>query len=320
MELTPEIQMLLENVKRDAPYSSSELQKFYALQPEWKDFLKNKISENASLEQYFDNLKKQYPNMSEQLFFNQVLLQQSKNIIEKIKEVYKDRLSPDVIEHLNKFNVEVVQDVEHEHDITAKPEENKVIINTPYFGNKGETLSSQIVRAMGTMPHEIFHFIIKMIKPKELADEKMVYTLVNGEEVYNFGMVGHIFNEGFVEKISSEFCQQNGIYYSLNPSYISFVKVCDYIMQNNPAITTEYLMSHNYEDIFKTFSPELLTAYTETERIEYAQNFDLRKDDDTKIKVDINDIVASRNEKVELEKEKESEVLETQTEIHDETL
>lgn len=86
-------------------------------------------------------------------------------------------------------------------------------------------------------------------------------------------MVGHMLNEGFVEKQSSEFCQRNNIYYSPNPTYIQFTKLCDYIMKNNPTINEQFLINNNYDGVLKVFSSAAQEKYKETERLEYIENF-----------------------------------------------
>ena len=158
-------------------------------------------------------------------------------------------------------------------------------------------------KGMGTMPHEIFHFIFQILKPKQLADERMVFKLADGNTASSLGMVGHMLNEGFVEKLSSDFCEKNGIFYTISPSYIQFVNLCDYIMQHNHQVTETFLMKHNYEDVLRLCSPEVVEAYKQTERTEYANNFKLKLKDGSYREIKPEEIVRSFNQYVKKDEE-----------------
>ena len=302
IQLTPELQTIFASIVRDSQYSSSELLKKYSEIPEFHEFSEQLKSRWSQLLQQISDERKKYPEMSDSDFFKSQVLEQSIQIIEGIKKDYAGLLTPEILDRLNKFNLEVKYDPEFEHDMTAYADKNMISINTAYFA-KGKSLEEQIVQAMGTMPHEIFHFVFNMLKSEQLADERMVFELTNGDVASSFGMVGHILNEGFVEKLSADFCKRNGIFYTISPSYIQFVNLCDYIMQHNHQVTETFLMKHNYEDVLRLCSPEVVEAYKQTERTEYANNFKLKLKDGSYREIKPEEIVRSFNQYVKKDEE-----------------
>jgi len=305
MQLTSEILTLLKKVYEDSFYTSSQLASQYASLPEFQDFFKMASIKCEKINQDLLRSKVSHPNLTDEEFIVYEVSKYAKVVIQKIKEEFGSVLPPATIAAMDKFKLEIVFDSDNKHDITAFSSECKVVINFPMVN--GKNLNEKIINIMGALPHEIFHFAIQMLKAKELADEKMIYNLKDGRIASALGMVGHIFNEGFVEKISSEFCKKNNLFFMFNPSYISFTKVCDYIAKENPIVTPEFLFNHNYEDIFKMFSPELLEVFTEVERMEYANNFELKLDDKSYAKIDVRDIVSSQNVKISLDKKNDNE-------------
>jgi hypothetical protein len=134
----------------------------------------------------------------------------------------------------------------------------------------------------------------------------MVYDLANGEQATVNGMVGHMLNEGFVEKQSSEFCQKSNIYYCPSPTYIQFTKLCEYIMKVNPNINEQFLMKNNYEGILESFSQEAREKYKETERTEYIRNFELNTSSGKKRNISMQEVISSYNVKIEPLKKEET--------------
>lgn len=299
MQLTPELQEIFSKIVQDSRYTSSELLKKYGESPEFQDFSKQLQIQWQQLVQQMIEERKQHSEMSDQDFFKFQVMKHSTKVIEGIKKDYKGQLTSEILDKLNKFNLEVKYDVDFKHDITAYADKGMISINTAYFA-KGKSLEEQIVQAMGTMPHEIFHFVFKMLKPEQLVDERMVYQLANGEIAFNFGMVGHMLNEGFVEKLSTDFSKKNGIFYTISPSYIGFVNLCNYFMKHNSQMTEEFLMKHNYEDVLRLCAPEVTEAYKQTERTEYMNRFELKMQDGTYRVVKPEEIVKSFNQSIKV--------------------
>jgi hypothetical protein len=307
VQLTPELESIFGNIKTDSQFSSSQLMRKYAELPEYQSLINRIFEQTKQLEAQVSQIRKNNPQLSDEMFFKTILSNHSKNIIETIKTDYEGKLTPEIIERLNKFSIDVINAPSEHGDMTAHSDISQVSINLAHFATDTTTLESKIVRAMGTMPHELFHFIFRMLKDKNSVDEKMVYDLSNGEQATVKGMVGHMLNEGFVEKLSSDFCQRNNIYSSPNPSYLQFTKLCEYIMKNNPNINEQFLIHNNYEGVLEKFSPEAREKYKETERTEYIGNFKLNTSTGEKRNISGQEVISSYNVKIEPRKQEETE-------------
>lgn len=302
IRLTPKLEKIFSDIKIDSKYTSSELMKKYAGLPEYQPLVTKVLNQTKQLEGQVKQIRKNYSQMNDEVFFQSILSDYSKNIVELIKKEYEGKLTSEIIERLNKFSISVINDPEKHGDMTAHSDISQVSINMAHFATDTQNLESKIVRAMGTMPHELFHFVFKMLKDKKDVDEKMIYNLSNGDQAIVKGMVGHMLNEGFVEKQSSEFCQRNNIYYSPNPTYIQFTKLCDYIMKNNPTINEQFLINNNYDGVLKVFSSAAQEKYKETERLEYIENFKVQMQNGENRKIDEKEIVSSVNQHIESKK------------------
>lgn len=305
VQLTPELENIFNNIKNDSKYSSSQLMKKYASLPEYQLLITKIIGQTKKLEEEVKQIREKKAYLSDEMFFEIILSNYSKNIIETIKNDYAGKLTPEIIERLDNFSIGVINDPNKHGDMTAHSDICQVSINMAHFATDIQNLESKIVRAMGTMPHELFHFVFRILKDKNNVDERMVYNLSNGEQATCFGMVGHMLNEGFVEKLSAEFCQRNNIYYSPNPSYIQFTKLCNYIMKSNHDINEKFLIHNNYEGVLEKLSPEARNKYKETERFEYIGNFKLTTTSGEKRIISEQEIVSSFNEKIESKKKEE---------------
>lgn len=278
MELTNELLKIFKNISIDSKYSSRELVKKYKNDKRFEKYLKkSQKSKNKEILKLQEQIIQSNVGSDIDIFLN-IINNQIKYIVSKIKEEYGDILTQEKLQKLDNIKLEIINDENYKHDFSAAHDENKLIINMYYFGKEnGNDISfnDKILLVLGTLSHEIFHFLIQMLSEKDNIKEKMIYTLKNGEEKTVNGMVGHILNEGFVEKISTNFCEKYDIYYNLSPSYISFVDLCTYLMKKNSEIDVNFLFNNNYEEIFKLFSPEVLDCYKEVERYEYVRNFQI---------------------------------------------
>ena len=298
IEFTPELSEIFSKIERDSKLSSSELVKFYLGIPEYQQMFKNIEILSNQIKEQIHQLKLQNSQMSDSNLFKAVMDRHSKSIIENIKKDYGDKLTPEIIERLDNFNISIINDPEIHGDMTAYPEKFQVEINEAHFATDVKDIESKIVRAMGTMPHEIFHFVYRILKDKNHCDERMVYNLENGEQAICLGMTGHMLNEGFVEKLATDFCKRNNIYSTISPTYIQFTKLCDYIMKINPEVNESFLIKNNYEGILNKFSPEAREKYKKTERTEYLRNFKLKTTSGEKRKIDDHEVISSYNESV----------------------
>lgn len=150
----------------------------------------------------------------------------------------------------------------------------------------GKTIEEKIVMSMGVSIHEAFHLLVNMNKSQEQAMEdgerlKYIVSTSEGDKEVHFapGKYGQVLNEGFVEKMSSEFAQRNNFYCMINPRYVSYVDVCSKIMEHDKSITPEVLFTKNGDTIREKMSPEIRTKYEEAERIAVINHFSVKESD-----------------------------------------
>ena len=205
------------------------------------------------------------------------LMDYMKVIIGLINSEYSDFIPKDRLDKLNQMlsvdSIDVINDESYKHDISADSRNGKIIVNLARIGKneKGEIVDiySQVAAALGSLPHELFHIVIRMLKPDEIADERMVVNTKNGVATTR-GMVGCMLNEGFVEKFSSSLCQKYGLYCQPVVSYLHYVELCDYVMKRFPQINEKTIFSLDESDIIPLFSLEEQQMYYEAERLSYA--------------------------------------------------
>lgn len=319
MFLTKELEDIFQNILEDSKKSSFELLEKYKNSEEYVE-LSAKI-ENISNNKYnnYSTLRNRCSSMSDVEFFEKEVNNQFKKIIAKIISEYSEILSKEVIDKLKSLILEIVYDEKDNHDISVTSKGIKINL---FKVLKDKDLYSSIINTIGTLPHELFHFIFSMLKPGFEVDERMVYELPDGRVGSVLGMVGHMLNEGFVEKLSSEFCEENDIFYIPSPKYICLTKLCTYIMKNCD-ISLEDLTKYNYEDIFKLFSNEVVEKYKEVEREEYIYNFEVRLNDDTELDLSTEEGIKSYNQKlssIEIEEIRKVLYFESETELLYESL
>lgn len=247
-------------------------------------------------------LREKYANIqlpNEELI-RQELTEYMITIINLINTDYSELIPSDRLKKLNNMiqsgGVIVINDANDKHDFSADPKNGKVIVNLARIGktekNPNPDIYIQMAVANGTLPHELFHIIIQMLMPEEVADERMVINMSNGEVINSRGMVGFMLNEGFVEKFSSEFCQRHGLYHQIAPQYISYVDICNYIMDRYPQINEQTIFSLDERDVIGALSSIERQKYYQAEAISYAVRHK---------KKSASDVVDSSIEKVEIE-------------------
>ena len=150
----------------------------------------------------------------------------------------------------------------------------------------GNTVEEKIVMSMGVSIHESFHLLINMNKSQEQAMEdserlKYIVSTSEGDKEVHFapGKYGQVLNEGFVEKMSSEFAQRNRFYCMISPRYIPYVEVCSKIMEHDNSITPQLLFTKNVDAIREKMNPDIRTKYEEAERIAVINHFSVKEAD-----------------------------------------
>lgn len=275
------------------------------------ELLKPLFEANGKLNEIYDrnqkellNLKQKYPDIPDIntaiSIMKSELTTYAQKIVETIKKDYRDLIPKErisVLENLlNPNNIVIINNPEDGHDFSADPEKGQVIINVSQLSQSKDFYSS-IINAKGTLPHEIFHIIIKMLKSKDLANDRMIINLINGDIITSRGMVGFILNEGFVEKISNEFCEyheKNGedFFHTIAPQYIPYVNICNYLMNKYPNINYQTIFSADFEECLSHLTEEEKKQYLNAECISYAVRHK---------KINPNDILTTRIDKIQLD-------------------
>lgn len=232
-------------------------------------------------------------------------------IIEMIKEEYGDLIPEDRLDKLNCMlsadSVIIINVEQDKHDFSADSTNGKVIVNIAKIGKSKSNnvdIYTQMAVANGILPHELFHIIIQMLKPEELADERMIINLSNGETITSRGMVGFMLNEGFVEKFSSEFCEKYGLYHLIALQYLPYVDICNFIMETCPNINKNTIFSLDESEVISSLTPEEQQKYYQAEAISYAVRHKERKATEVidysikKIDIDFSQISSERFEEL----------------------
>lgn len=293
--------MSFEDILNSTKLSTKEIVELLKPQFETNDFFIEIVKKK---QEELLRLKQKYPNISDEKeaisIMKEELSKYTKRIVDAIKSDYGYLIPEERIQTLenllNPENIIIINNPNDEHDFSADPEKGQVVANLSRLA-QGKDFYNKIITAKGTLPHEIFHIIIKMLKPDKLADDRMIINLVNGETITSRGMVGFMLNEGFVEKISNEFCERHekkgeNFYHTIAPQYIPYVKLCNYIMNNCPNINYETIFSINYEDCLSQLSDTEKKQYLDAECISYAVRHK---------NINAKDILNTRIEKVQLD-------------------
>lgn len=298
INLTEELINIFEKIKMDSRYSSKELLSSYLESSEYSELFSEIKANTKMLLDYIKELRIANHLISDENFFYDIIFQKSVEIIGHMKMYYGDLLTPEMIHRLSSFNLSVINDSCIRGDLTAYPEEGIIEINIANFATELDSIENKVVRALGTIPHELFHFLFRILKEEDKCDEIMFWELTNNRKASCLGMAGSIINEGVVEKFSVDFCKEKNIYYTISTSYIQFVNLVNYIMNNCNSADIQFFLNSNYEDVLELFSSETKIAYNEAERFQYINKFKVRLESGELIKVSEDEIVNSYNEKI----------------------
>lgn len=301
IQLTEELITLLEKCKKPKEQTRKELESLWL----------NKFQPNCQkMLQLIINERNLHPELSDSLFFKKIIYDFLSSFIPIVCTEYGPYISDEKLQKflglLNEKNIILINDPTVEHDFSANSELGQITINEAQF-NKEEDhyLERSLVRTLGNLPHESFHFLINMLKKEEQA--RMIYHLNTGETVhFPPGKVGQILSEGFVEKYASDFCERHGIFYTIDPSYAPFVNLCSYFQNENSNIDDNCIFNSNYETIFESLSENALKSYEETERLTMLMHFQvkeyqgLKDKQGKKIMINPSMVISSYTEKLNL--------------------
>lgn len=302
--MTEKFALLTDEIADKTKYSARELLSKYEGQERFQAYVETylkrreetikKVNDRVSelRETYLAGASNDLNNLSEEeknsliddIIFRQVVAEHMTQTIEAVKKEYGDIIPPEKLDlFVNLNNPEnIVLDRKCGGDIKADSSIGKIVINPNNI--TGNTLEEKIVSSIGSSTHESFHLLITLLKPEELSEqlgERMFYIVSTSEgdkEVhFSSGKYGQALSEGFVEKMSSEFADRNGIFYSLNSSYIPYVDFCTELQNSNEQINPEFLFTHTGEDIISMMSSELQSKYEESERLAMINHFRVKE-------------------------------------------
>lgn len=269
IERNIELTQLLQNCIKDKIEIKSEQKELWASKFE-KTFKEEKEKIKNDRKQYNDITDEEFIIVMIKKYFYQVLTK----IIEEYAHLLPNENKEKLLGLLNPSNIKLVNE-NNDHDISADSKVGFIKINLNQINNRSEneSLEDMIVKALGTLPHEVFHFIFQFLKSEDEEKARYFYEQEDGV-VLHFarGKVGTILAEGFVEKKSIEFCEKHNLFYIINPHYAPYVKLCEYL-EKKLELDESFLLTSNYEDIFKLFSEDLINEYTYYEGINVLQNF-----------------------------------------------
>lgn len=291
----------------------------YISEPKFQEYMKQVQEQHQLLLTRVQEMRKNNPNLSDEVFYKQMMVSFLSPVIQRINEQYGAIIPKEKLQKLNGLlnpeNINITYD-KNKNDIQADSINGKLIINREK--TRGNTIEEKIVSSMGVSIHESFHLLVNMLKSPEQSEqlgERLIYKVATseGEKEIHFapGKYGQVLSEGFVEKLSSEFAGQNGFYYTLNPSYIPCVNLCSQIMQQDRTIDSTFLFTKSGDDIVNKMSPEVKSKFEESERLFVLNNFETKetKKDEALKGINSNCVVSSwmeRNDKVQEVKQNET--------------
>lgn len=318
--------MRFEELLEETKYSTSEtldrLIPRFIESSEYQKMQERYVLEKRKLQDKYPNISNSEEIMRAELF--EYLLK----LIPAIKDKYGEYIPFDRMQKLdgllNPKNIVVINNSEDKHDFSADSEKGQIIINLSKIAcGDSKDIYDKLVTAKGGLPHEIFHLIIKMLKSSDLADERMVINLSNGNTITSRGMVGFMLNEGFVEKLSSEFCSKQEqlypgeYYYSVAPQYIPYVNICNYIMKTNSNINEKSIFSINYDNCLSGLSKEQIDAYKKAECVGFAVRHGKEK---INREIKFEEVLSTRVDKITLESSFENMSKEQLTELRNDVV
>ena len=311
IHMTSQLESTMSELISTSLLSSRQALEKYMSEPEFQEHAKQVQEQHQMLLAKVQEMKKNKPNMSDEMFFKQVMVSFLSPVVSKVNEQYGQIIPQEKLQKLNGLlnpeNIIFTFD-KGQNDIQADSITGKLVINPQKIG--GTTLEEKVVTAMGSSIHESFHLLVNMLKTPEQAEqlgERLIYKVATseGEKKVHFapGKYGQVLSEGFVEKLSSEFAQQNGFYYTLNPSYIPSVKICEQLMQQDITIDTKFLFTKSGDDIISKMAPKVKSKFEESERLFVINNFETKevKRDETLKGINSDCVVSSwmeRNDQV----------------------
>lgn len=319
IQMNPQLENSMSELISTSLLSSRQALEKYISEPKFQEHMKQVQEQQELLLTRVQEMRKNNPNLSDEVFYKQTMVSFLYPVIQRVNEQYGTIIPKDKLQKLNGLlnpkNINFTFD-KNQNDIQTDSLTGQLIINPQK--TQGNTIEEKIVSSMGVSIHESFHLLVNMLKSPEQAEqlgERLMYKVATseGEKEIHFAPVkyGQVLSEGFVEKLSSEFAQQNGFYYTLNPSYIPCVNLCSQIMQQDRTIDSTFLFTKSGDDIVNKMSPEVKSKFEDSERLFVINNFETKetKKDEALRGINSACVVSSwmeRNDKVQEVKQNET--------------
>ncbi len=283
---TKELDNLLSDIEQTSLLSSQEIaNKYLQTQQGIKYVEQIKVLRQQQIEKIQEQ-RKNNPGLSDVDFYKKMMTQFLTPVVQKISEEYNEELPVEKMQKVlglvnpDNINFSLDKDI---NDIQADSQTGKIIINPEK--TMGSTIEEKIVTSMGTSIHETFHLMINMLKTPEQTEklgERLMHKVATStserEEHLAQEKYGQVLSEGFVEMKSSEFAQKNGFYSTINPSYIPYVNLCQYIQKQNKEIDNRFLFTKKADDVVAKMTPGAKSAFESTERLAVFNNFEVKED------------------------------------------
>ena len=319
IQMNTQLESMMSELVETSLLSSEQAMQKYIQQPEYQEHMKQVQEQRTILLSRIQDIRKNNPTMSDGDFYKQMMVSFLASVVSQIQTQYGQVLPPEKLAKINGLlnpeNITFTND-KNQNDIQADSLTGRLIINPQKTG--GSTLEEKIVSSMGASIHESFHLMVNMLKNPEQAEqlgERLMYKVATseGEKEVHFapGKYGQVLSEGFVEKLSSEFAQKNGFYYTLNPSYIPCVKLCGEFMRQDSTIDESFLFTKSGDDIVSKMSSDVKSKFEESERLFVFNTFEAKevKKDESLKGISSENVVSSwveRKNKVEEVKQNET--------------
>lgn len=285
IEMTDGLESCLDDIVQTSLLSSREALEKYSSNPDFAMQMQRAQQQGKVLLAQLQQLRQSNPNMTDAVFYQNAMASFLIPVIKKISTEYGQIIPQEKLQKLqglmNPQNITFTNDP-NQNDIQANSDKGTIVIN-PQKTN-GSTLEEKIVSSMSVSIHELFHLLVNMLKSPEQAEalgERLMYTVAtqDGDKEVHFapGKYGQVLSEGFVEKLSSEFAQKNGFFYTLNPSYVSYVNLCTQLMKQDKSIDMPTLFTTNGDKIVEKMSPEVKTKFESAERLAVINNFSVKE-------------------------------------------
>ena len=285
IKITPNLEECFKDIVQISLLSSREALDKYSSDPKFAIHKQQAEEQSKVLLKQLQQLRQSNSNMTDAVFYQNAMASFLTPVIQKISMEYGQIIPQEKLQRLqglmNPQNITFTNEP-NQNDIQADSDKGTIVIN-PQKTN-GSTLEEKIVSSMSVSIHESFHLIVNMLKSPEQAEalgERLMYTVAtrDGDKEVHFapGKYGQVLSEGFVEKLSSEFAQKNGFFYTLNPSYVPYVNLCTQLMKQDKSIDMPTLFTTNGDKIVDKMSPEVKTKFESAERLAVINNFSVKE-------------------------------------------